>query len=306
MRIGFGLPQSGTVATRENLIAVARRAEQLGFDSIWGFDRLLYPLAPRTPYPAASDGSYPDRFKRMLDPIATLCFLAAQTDRVALGTSVLDMPFYNPVLLARQLVTLDIVSDGRARVGLGLGWMDEEFEVIGRPMSGRGKLADEFIAVLKAVWTASPVEFHGEFFTVPPSQIEAKPVQQPHPPIYLAAFTPAGMKRAATVADGWHPVLFNHEHARASVTEFRRMTVEAGREPRDVAVVVKADFEIADTALGDGRMMFHGSPDELRADIEVCRELDVAEIVFDTSSSPQGGTPDGFLRSMESVRELMP
>lgn len=304
MRIGFGLPQSGPVATTQNLLAAARRAEALGFDSIWAFDRLLYPLAPRTPYPASPDGSYPDRFKRMLDPVGILTFLAAHTSRVALGTSVLDMPFHNPVILARQLTTLDIVSGGRTRFGLGLGWMDEEFQIVDRPMNGRGKLADEFIAVLKAVWTESPVEFHGDVFTVPPSLIEAKPVQRPHPPVYLAAFTPAGMRRAAELADGWHPVFFNAEHARASVAEFRRMTLDAGRDPKDVAVVAKADFEITDTALGGQRMMFHGSPDELRADIEVCRELEVAEIVFDTSSSPQGGTAEGFLGSMEQIRAL--
>jgi probable F420-dependent oxidoreductase len=304
VRIGFGLPQSGPVATTENLLAVARRAEELGFDSIWGFDRLLFPLEPRTPYPANPDGSYPDRFKCLLDPIGALTFLAAHTNRVALGTSVLDMPFHNPVILARQLTTLDIVSGGRTRFGLGLGWMDEEFQVVGRPMRGRGRLADEFIAVLKAVWTESPVEFHGDVYTVPPSLIEVKPVQKPHPPLYLAAFTPAGMRRAATVADGWHPLFFNPEQARASVAEFRRLTLAAGRDPKDVAVVAKADFEITGTALGNGRMMFHGSPEELRSDIEVCRELDIAEIVFDTSSSPQGSTAEGFLGSMEQIREL--
>jgi probable F420-dependent oxidoreductase len=305
MRMGFGLPQSGPAAGTENLIRVAQEAEQLGFDSVWALDRIIYPVTPQVPYPGKPDGAYPDHFKRVLDPIGILTFVAAQTSRVGLGTSVLDMPFYNPVLLARQITTLDILSNGRARIGLGLGWMHEEFEIIGRSMQGRGKLADEFVQVLKAVWTMDPVEFHGDIYHVPPAIIGAKPVQQPHPPIYLAAFTPAGVKRAATVANGLHPVFFSLDQARSTIAEFRRLTLEAGRDPNAVEVVVKADYRLTEAPLGEARLLFSGSGDEIKGDVEACRELGVAEIVFNPSGATSEASATGFLTGMEQLRELV-
>jgi probable F420-dependent oxidoreductase len=305
VRIGFGLPQSGPAAGPDSLIQVSQRAEALGFDSVWAFERIIYPLNPQDPYPGKPDGSYPEHFKRVLDPMGVLTFVAGHTSRVGLGTSVLDMPYYNPVLLARQIATLDILSGGRAKVGLGLGWMKEEFDIIGRPMTGRGKLADEFISVMKAVWTMEPVEFQGELYQVPPSIIEAKPVQKPHPPIYLAAFTPAGLKRAATVADGLNPVFFSIDHARATIAELRRLTIEAGRDPNDVEVVVKADYLLTDAPLGGARIMFAGSADEMKADIEGCRDLGVAEIIFDPGASPHALSLESALAGIEQVRGIV-
>ena len=141
MRIGFALPQIGTIAGPDAVTRVARRAEELGFHSVWVLDRLLYPLNPRVPYPVG-DGSLPLKYKRVLDPVETLTFAAARTERIAVGTSVLNLPWYNPVLLARRLATLDVLSGGRLRVGLGIGWLPEEFEAAGSPWNARGKRAD--------------------------------------------------------------------------------------------------------------------------------------------------------------------
>src|SRR4029077_2560213 len=141
------------------------------------------------------------------DPLEALTFAAAKTKTITLGTSVLDIPYYNPVMLARRLTTLDVLSNGRLRVGLGLGWSKDEMDAAGADMKRRGAMADEFLQGLKAVWTTNPVEFHGKFFQVPKSFIEPKPVQKPHTPIYLAAFAPPALKRLATMADGWNPVM---------------------------------------------------------------------------------------------------
>src|SRR5690242_19259160 len=121
MRIGFALPNLGRMATADAVRQVAQRAEQLGYDSLWTVDRLLCPVKPRTPYPATPDGSLPEFYKRVLDPLDALTYAAAVTSRVALGTSVLDIPFYNPVVLARRLTSIDCLSNGRLRVGFGLG-----------------------------------------------------------------------------------------------------------------------------------------------------------------------------------------
>jgi len=184
---------------------VAKRAEDLGFDSLWVLDRMLWPVSPRAPYPI-DDGSLPVKYKNVLDPLETLTFAAAHTRRVVLGTSVLNLPWYNPVVLARQLTTLDILSGGRLRVGFGIGWSPDEYEAAGATWEERGKRADELIKALKKIWTTDPVEFHGKYYRIPKSVIGPKPVQKPHPPTYMAAFTPSALKRVATEANGWFPV----------------------------------------------------------------------------------------------------
>ncbi len=305
MRIGYGLPLAGPEAGPEALVRVAQRAEELGFDSLWVWERLLVPVEPQVPYIASADGSYPDVFKRVLDPLDTLTFVAAHTKRAALGTSIINMPYYNPVMLARRLTTLDILSGGRARVGLGLGWCKDEFDVVGRPMKGLGRLADEFISVLKAVWTTNPVEFKGELYRVPKSIIDAKPVQKPHPPIYLAAYSPGGLKRAATMANGWTPVGIPIDGMKQMYEGLRGMAQEAGRNPDEVEVVVRANITFTDEPLGDGRWPFYGSREEIKGDIEATREMGAAEILFDPSFSPEGQSTEGFLSRMEQVREMV-
>ena len=184
MRLGFCLPQMVPIAGPEALIAVAERAETLGFESLWVSERLLWPVAPQTPYPASPDGRLPEQAKIQLDPLETLTFVAAQTRTARLGTSVVNLPFHNPLVLARRFATLDVLSDGRACVGLGNGWSADEFEATGVPARGRGRRIDEALAILKAVWTTDPVEFQGEYFRIPQSFVQPKPLQKPHPPIY--------------------------------------------------------------------------------------------------------------------------
>ena len=225
MRIGFFLPQIGSVSDVRTITKVAKRAEELRYDSLWVTDRLLYPVNPQTPY---YGHALPEPYKRVFDPLETLTFVSAQTSRVALGTSVLDIPFYNPVTLARRLTTLDVLSGGRLRVGFGLGWSQDEHDAAGASMKRRGKRANEFIKVLKAIWTTDPAEFHGEFFQLPKSIIQPKPTQKPHPPIYLAAFAPAALKRTAELADGcrWVWPLINSDPRRVSSKAWRRLPVE--------------------------------------------------------------------------------
>jgi len=205
MRLGFCLPQIGPIAGAEALASVAERAEALGFESLWVSERLLWPVAPKTPYPGSPDGRLPEQAKLQLDPLETLTFVASRTRRARLGTSVINLPFHNPLVLARRFATLDVLSHGRACVGLGNGWSSDEFEATGVPARARGKRIDEALAILKAVWTTDPVEFQGEYFRIPESFVLPKPLQKPYPPLYLAAFTPPAMRRVALEADGWNP-----------------------------------------------------------------------------------------------------
>src|SRR6266508_4466620 len=133
MRLGLSLPQIGPLATTDNIATIATEAEGAGFDTLWVLDRLLAPVSPRTPYPGKPDGVLPSQFATCLDPLETLTFAAAVTERIGLGTSVLDLPWYRPLLLARRLATLDVLSRGRLVVGFGLGWSRDEYDSLGIP-----------------------------------------------------------------------------------------------------------------------------------------------------------------------------
>ncbi len=304
MRIGFALPQMGPIATPKTVTQVAQKAEALGYDSLWVLDRLLYPVKPQTPYVGTPDGSLPDVYKRVLDPVETLTFAAAHTTRIALGTSVLDIPFYHPVVLARQLTTLDVLSGGRLRVGFGLGWSKDEFDAVGASARERGRRADEFIKVLKAIWTTDPVEFRGTYYHVPRSVIGLKPVQKPHPPIYLAAFAPAALKRAATLANGWLPVGVPVEGMTQMLAQLREMARAAGRDPSTLELVVRANLHVTPGPLGADRWIFSGSLDQIKTDIDRVRALGANEVFFDPAFSPEGQTSEAFLACMEQVRRL--
>ena len=304
MRLGFNLPQIGRPATPENLVRAAERAEALGYDSVWTTDRVLYPVAPKTPYGGTPDGSLPEPYKIVLDPLESLTWVAAHTKKVALGTSVLDLPYYNPVLLARRITTLDVLSGGRAVVGFGQGWSEDEHIATGGSMKHRGPRADEFLQVLHAIWKDDPAEFHGKHFELPKSYIQPKPVQKPHPPVYLAAFSPTALRRVATLADGWLPVGVPVQGMKQMFDGIRGMAKEAGRNPDEIKLVVRANIVINDKPMGDGRWIFAGSTDEIKADIQATRDIGAHEIHFDPTFSPDGESIERIIAVMEKVREL--
>jgi len=186
MRLGFNIPNLGPAASAENIARVAQRAEALGYDTVWVTERLLWPINPQTPYAGSPDGSLPEPYQHCLDPLDSLTHAAAHTSRIGLGTSVLDMPYYNPVLLARRLTTLDVLSGGRLRVGLGQGWSQDEFDATGASMKTRTSRGDEFLEVLHAIWKTDPAEYSGRHFRLPKSIIQPKPVQKPMP-IWIAS-----------------------------------------------------------------------------------------------------------------------
>lgn len=304
MKVGFILPNIGPLGNADSVRQVAQQAESLGYESLWVTERLLYPIKPRTPYPATPDGSLPEQYKQVLDPLESLTFAAAHTRRVTLGTSVLDMPYYNPVLLARRFAALDVFSGGRARVGLGLGWSEDEYEAAGAPRKNRGAFADEFIQVLKTIWTTNPVEFQGKFFCIARSIIEPKPVQKPHPPIYLAAFAPPALARVGRLGDGWNPVGFPAQAMAQTMDSIRQTAKDAGRDPSSVKLIVRGNVLVAEEPLGNDRWIFAGTMDQIKQDVEACRQIGAAELFFDPVFSPDGNSLERFLKRMEQLRAL--
>jgi len=305
MKIGFALGNIGPIGTAEAISKIAQRAEALGYDSVWTVERLLWPVKPQTPYGASPDGSLPEPYKHVLDPLDALTFAAAHTKKIALGTSVLDMPYYNPLMLARRLTTIDQLSNGRLRVGLGLGWSKDEMDATGADMKQRGARADEFLQVLKAIWTTNPVEFHGKFFQIAKSYIYPKPVQKPHPPIYLAAFAPPALKRLATLADGWNPVMIPVAGMADMFGAAKQMAKEAGRDPSSLSLVIRGNLEISEKPLGKERAIFTGSVEQIKEDIAGCRQIGAHELFFDPTFMAGAQSLERWLALMEQVRKLV-
>jgi probable F420-dependent oxidoreductase len=305
MKIGFALPNIGPVATPDAITKVAQRAEALGYSSLWTIERLLYPITPQTPYPATPDGMLPEPYKHVIDPLDALTFAAAQTRKIRLGTSVLDMPYYNPVTLARRLTTIDFLSNGRLLVGLGLGWSKDEMDASGANPKERGARADEFLQVLKAIWTQDPVEYKGKFYVVPKSHIFPKPVQKPHPPIYLAAFAPPALKRLATFADGWNPVAIPAEGMAQMFSAIRNMAKESGRDPASLKMIVRANLEITDKPLGADRMIFMGTMEQIQQDVAACEKIGAHEVFFDPTFMRGGQSLERWLSLLEELRGVV-
>ncbi|HZQ23392.1 MAG TPA: LLM class F420-dependent oxidoreductase [Terriglobales bacterium] len=305
MKIGFSLPNIGPIGTAEAIAKVAQRAEALGYSTLWTIERLLYPVKPQRPYPGTPDGHLPEVYKQVLDPLDALTYVAAQTKKIRLGTSVLDMPYHNPVVLARRLTTLDVLSNGRLNVGLGLGWSKDEMDATNADITKRGALADEFLPLLKAIWTTNPVEFHGKFFNVPKSYIDLKPVQKPHPPIYLGAFVPAALRRLAKLADGWNPVFLPVPMMAEIFGSIKQMAKEAGRDPSAMLMVVHAGVEITDKPLGNERPIFSGSFEQISDDVRACEKIGADEVFFDPTFARRGQSLEHWLSLLEQLQGMM-
>ncbi len=305
MKVGCSLPQTGALASRENLVRVATRAEELGYDSVWVLERLLWPTNPQDPYPPSPDGSWPDTFQTVLDPIETLTFVAAHTRNVRLGTSALVLPYHQPLQLARRLATLDVLSDGRLEICGGIGWSHDEFEAAGVSFERRGARTDELIEALLAIWSRDPVRFEGQFFHIPESKIGPKPVQQPRPPFYLAGFGQYAFDRIAKFADGWNPaVVQDFDSFEAQVKQMQETARRAGRGPLDV--VLTAIPLVMRDSMGHMRRPLMGTLDELREDLKHLARIGVTHIIF---SPPEmrgeaGQTIEPALARLEQLIEI--
>lgn len=302
MKFGLSLPQCGALAQAENLKTAAGFAENEGFSSLWTFDRLLYPTDPRTPYPASPDGKLPDKAKRVLDPIEALTYVAALTEKVRLGTSVLNLPFYNPVVLGRQLAALDFLSQGRLVAGFGLGWSEDEYIAAGTDGKERGKKADEFLQVLRALWGDDPVEYSGSYFQLPRSLVGLKPAQKGGPPVLLGAFAPAALDRVARLADGWNPAGLPIPALEAMWGQIKTGAKAHGRDPSQLQLVVRANVTVLPQPLPERKFPFLGSLDQIREDVAAHRDFGVEELILDVQFSPQVQTMEDFKRLASDLR----
>ena len=284
--MGIILPQIGQQATRTNVVRMAQNDEKEDFDSLWVFERLLWPINPQTPYPGTRDGSLPIESQNVFDPLETLTYVAANTNRITLGTSVIDMLFHNPVILARRFATLDVLSEGRTICGLGIGWSKDEYQVSNIPFKDRGKRADEFIQTLKRIWTDDVVEFKGKFYNIPASKIGPKPVQKPHLPIYLGGVGPNTYSRIVNFdADGWLGIIVGPlDYLENTLKTIKDIANKANKDPNNFKVILLTYPNIVDSKsqiTNEGqRFPLTGTIDQAGNDIQRIKQLGIDHIIF--------------------------
>ena len=244
MKVGITLPCGGGIVSADAIYESARLAERLGLDSVWSTDRLLGPLDLKTPYPYTADGRMlRDPSQARLDPFVTLAVVAGATTGVALGTGVANIPYRDPLTTAKMVSTLDVLSRGRSILGAGVGWMAEEFAALNVPFSERAARTDEYLAIMKVLWTEKVPSYQGRFYRFGDVSFEPKPVQRPHPPIWIGGHSEAAMRRALRVGDGWHPTRLTPDAFAERVTVFRRLAEESARDLRDFTVSVKIGLD---------------------------------------------------------------
>jgi probable F420-dependent oxidoreductase len=285
MEIGFGAPVSGAWATPQNLAAFATAAETAGYSSLWSFQRLLIPVG----------SSIEPVYHSVLDPMAAMSFAAAVTSRIRLGVAVVNLPFVSPGYLAKQAASVDVLSGGRHDLGLGIGWMPEEFALTGADMARRGPRTAEYVQVLRALWTGAVAAYDGEFYHVPAGTQAPAPVQPGGPPILLGGMARPALERIGRIADGW---VTSSRTDLARIVELIAVVKEsaaaAGRDPDAMRVVCRGVVRAGAPVPGaDGeRLLLSGDYDQIRADTEWLGTQGVTEVFYDLNWDPQIGSPD--------------
>jgi probable F420-dependent oxidoreductase len=285
MRIGFGAPVSGAWATPDNLAGFAARAEQAGYASLWSFQRLLVP---------EGSGMEPV-YRSVLDPMAALAYAAAGTSLIRLGVAVINLPFVSPVYLGKQAATLDVLSAGRLDLGLGIGWMPEEFTATGAVMARRGARTAEYLDVLRALWADGISEFDGEFYQVPRGTVAPKPVQPGGPPVLLGGLARPALERAGRIADGWvTSSRTDLSRIGDGVSVVRAAAAAAGRNPDSVRIVCRGVVRAGAEVPGPdgGRLLLSGSYKQIRDDTSWLGDHGVTEVFYDLNWDPLVGSPD--------------
>jgi probable F420-dependent oxidoreductase len=314
VEFGFSLPGRGPLATPDTVLRMATKADALRYDSVFVTDHVVLPASmARSVYPYATTGQLAGGAAQdYLEPFALLGWLAHATKRIRLGTSVLVVPYRNPLVTAKMLATLDRLSRGRMILGAGVGWLREEFEALAAPpFEARGAVTDEYLRLMRLTWTSDPVRFEGTYYRVSAVHALPKPAQTAGIPIWIGGHTDAALKRAGTLGDGWHPIglrapalLYPDEYA-AKAKQVHAWAQRAGRDPKAVTLTFRCPMEVRSkrqkAAAGD-RPLFQGTADEVAGDIRTYAALGVSHFVFDPTHQEAGQVLANIERFADEVR----
>jgi probable F420-dependent oxidoreductase len=268
--VGCHLPVYGPAATREAVTLFARRAEALGYDSLWVSDHVVIPwqIGSRYPYNATGDFPLPPSTD-FLEPLTVLALVAGVTSRIRLGTSVLVLPHRHPVLTAKMLATLDHLAPGRVILGAGVGWMREEIELFGVPYASRGAWSDEAIAIMRACWREERVTFKGRFFAFEGLGCRPRPANGTIP-IWIGGHTERALRRVAALGDGWHAAFPTADKLAAGIGDLRKACAAAGRDPATLTISARLGLPARKSA------------DELVSELRALRDLGVAHVILES------------------------
>ncbi len=288
MEFGFYLPNHGPNARPEPLAAIARRGDELGYYCMVAGDHILVPEAIESPYPYTVSGAFTGgEGGEYLEQLTLLTYLAGITKRIRLVPSVMIVPYRPPLLAAKILATLDVLSQGRLTLGVGVGWMEEEFLALGAPpFAARGAATNEYLRAFVELWTSDNPSFDGKYCRFSNIQFLPKPAQKPHPPIWVGGQSRAAIRRAAELGNRWHPVgaipavPLEPEELAEKVALLHRYAERAGRDPAQLDVAMKTP--LYDTGNGGGpRRRFSGDPHQILQDIQTYSDAGVSHIIVD-------------------------
>ena len=293
MDFGFYLPNNGPTARPEPLAEIARRGDRLGFHCMVAGDHILVPKTIDSPYPYTVGGEFPGGGRgECLEQLTLLTFLAGITKNIRLVPSVMIVPYRNPLLAAKILATLDVLSNGRLTLGVGVGWMEEEFLALDAPpFAERGAVTNEYLMAFKELWTSDNPTFHGKYYQFSDISFLPRPVQKPHPPIWVGGQSRRAIRRAAELGNGWHPVgaipaaPLEPEELAQGLVALNRYAERAGRDPKEIQVAMKAPLYDPGANPGGARRRFSGEPEQILQDVQTYAEVGVTHAIFDIRSS---------------------
>jgi probable F420-dependent oxidoreductase len=303
--MGFGcvFPNRGPMATPTNLARFAEKAEELGFDTVWFSDHIVMPTEVKSFYPYHPTGEMPfNPSEPYWEPLTAMSYVAGRTTRVRLGTSVLILPYRNPVVTAKVLATLDVLSNGRVTLGAGVGWMEEEFQALGLDTyPRRGAYSDECIRLFRELWTKEMPAFNGRFLQIDHVRCEPRPVQAGGIPIWIGGHTSQAIRRAARLGDGWQPIVqrppadLPPPEYKEKVAELHRLAETSGRDPQAISLSLGGSVQITEGGADRLRSLFMGTPARVIETIQRYLEVGVQDFRLDFPSP----SFQGVLRAME-------
>jgi len=303
MEFGCVFPNRGPMATPANLGRVAEKAEVLSYDTVWFSDHIVIPTEVKSFYPYDPSGKMPfNPSEPYWEPLTVIGYVAGRTSRLRLGTSVLILPYRNPIVTAKMLATLDVLSNGRITLGAGVGWMEEEFKAIGLDTySRRGAYSDECIRIYRELWTKDNPSFQGEFHQFSDIRCEPRPVQPGGLPIWIGGHTPQAIRRVARLGDGWQPLVqrppadLPPAEMQEKIAQLRAFAQQAGRDPQRITLAMGSSIQFTDGAATGPRSLFTGTPAQIVETLRRYQELGIQNFRCDFPSL----SIDGLLRAME-------
>ena len=303
MKYGLILPNVGPMADIQILASLAREAEERGFSGVFLSDHISIPTHLESAYPYRSDGRFPlTAADQILEPVTALSYLAAVTQRVHLGFSVLILPYRHAVLNAKMMATLDVMAGGRLIIGAGVGWMEEEFRVLGADFVERGHVTDEHIATLRWLWGDTRSNGDGQPRIDLDAPISPLPVQKPSPPIWTGGISRPALLRAANLGDGWHGVRQSPEDVVRVVARIAELRQRSGMSMEGYEISLRAGLDISDEDFGGaGRTPLRGSPDQIFRDLAQYAQAGVSYLVLE----PRAGSADQFIAQLDRFGQFL-